>query len=525
MLNILTEPIIRIGVSGGGEVTASLPETYALLMKDKVESFPALRPHQRHPLHAFLVQLGAITMRWSGLVEPSTDADSWRAAIRGLTPDFPNDEPWRAVVTDITKPAFLQPPPSSEAKLADYKYVVNSPDELDMLVTSKNHDLKASIMSLTNTDDWLFALIALQTSEGFSGSGNYGISRMNGGFGSRPSFTITPSTRLGAHIRRDMRALMERREKLMDNNPSLFADDGPELIWTLPWDGAKSEALTLDQLGPLYIESCRRVRLVGDGRALAHAIRATSKAPRIEARALKGKTGDPWTPISSEDSKSLTLSAGGFGYRRTADSIKNWEWAPLFEPTSEEVKSRDSLMLVARGMVRGQGGTEGYHERHIPIKPQTKIRLFGREGGAVALGTLAEDRVSDVAQVQRVLRHAVSVFAAGGKTDGVSDERLARANPWTNRLDEIVDVDFFDELQQEFIEDDRDRQTVIRYTWLGTVIAAARRLLDEAEDTLPCPASQRLRARVKADSVFSLRIRREFPLLSEIEEADDDDDR
>ena len=45
MLNILTEPIIHIDVSDGKQIKVSLPETYALLMKDKVESFPALRPH------------------------------------------------------------------------------------------------------------------------------------------------------------------------------------------------------------------------------------------------------------------------------------------------------------------------------------------------------------------------------------------------------------------------------------------------------------------------------------------------
>lgn len=523
MLNLLTDPVIRIDVSGGDRVRKSLPETYALLMQDMVDAFPALRPHQRHPLHAFLVQLGAIAMRREGLEEPPEDPDEWRDIIRALTPDFPDDEPWRMAVEDVAKPAFLQPPVSSERKLADYKNSVNSPDELDMLVTSKNHDLKASVVSLTDADDWLFALITLQTSAGFSGSGNYGISRMNGGFGSRPSFTITPSTRPGAHTRRDITVLRERRGDLMNNNLSLFADDGPELIWTLPWDGAKSEALTLDQLGPLYIEVCRRIRLVG-GRAVAHAIRATSKGPRIEARALKGKTGDPWTPISNKDSKSLTLSAGGFGYRRTADYIKNWEWAPLFKPTSEEVKSRNSLMLVARGMVRGQGGTEGYYERHIPIKRQTKTRLFGRGGGAVALGTLAEARVKDVADVQRILRHAVSVFAAGGKTDGVSDEHRARANPWTNRLNEIVDVNFFEALQEEFVEDDRDRQTVIRYTWLRTVRDSALDTLRDAEDALPCPASQRLRARVKAESVFSGRMRREFPMLFDVQEANDDDD-
>ena len=42
MLNILTDPLIRMNVVGS-VYPASLPETYAALMDDKVDSFPALR--------------------------------------------------------------------------------------------------------------------------------------------------------------------------------------------------------------------------------------------------------------------------------------------------------------------------------------------------------------------------------------------------------------------------------------------------------------------------------------------------
>ena len=65
--------------------------------------------------------------------------------FRGLTPNYPDDEPWQLVVDDITKPAFMQPPASSKAKEQEYKAAVATPDELDMLVTSKNHDLKAAV--------------------------------------------------------------------------------------------------------------------------------------------------------------------------------------------------------------------------------------------------------------------------------------------------------------------------------------------------------------------------------------------
>ena len=70
MLNILNEPVIRADASGDSRVEASLPEVYAMLMADEVDAFPALRPHQRHAWHAFLVQLGTMAMNRDGLADP-----------------------------------------------------------------------------------------------------------------------------------------------------------------------------------------------------------------------------------------------------------------------------------------------------------------------------------------------------------------------------------------------------------------------------------------------------------------------
>ena len=38
-----------------------------------------------------------------------------------------------------------------------------------MLVTSKNHDLKSAVAIQASLDDWIFALITLQTMEGWGG--------------------------------------------------------------------------------------------------------------------------------------------------------------------------------------------------------------------------------------------------------------------------------------------------------------------------------------------------------------------
>ena len=322
-----------------------------------------------------------------------------------------------------------------------------------MLVTSKNHDLKAAVASAATINDWLFALISLQTMEGFGGAGNYGISRMNGGLGCRP----------GVHVRRDLGALLEQRESILDLD--LTRDGGVRLLWAQPWDGTKAEALPLSKLDPFYIEVCRRIRLQADPSGRVSALRATSKAARIEAKASKGLTGDPWTPITKE--KSLTLARSGFTYKRTVDYLFGDDWGlpPLFELTTAEESASQDMLLVARGMVRGRGKTEGYHERIIPFRKEV-VPAMGRGGGRQELGDIARQRIKQVGKVQRILRHAVSVFAAGGNTDSVSDEHRARANPWADRLDEIVDTTFFDALQDEFQEDDPAKRTQIRNRWL-----------------------------------------------------------
>ena len=528
MYNILTDRLIRTDTSGSSRVEASLPEVYAALMANEVEAFPTLRPHQRHAWHAFLVQLGAMAMHEAGLSDPPSDATDWAGLIRGLTPGFPDDEPWQLVVEDITRPAFMQPPASSADKAPDYKGIVATPDELDMLVTSKNHDLKSVVASEAETDDWIFAVISLQTSEGFSGAGNYGISRMNGGLGCRPAFSITPSVRPGVHVRRDIDALLERREELLDDVPP--QEDGTGLLWTLTWDGTKEESLPWDQLDPFYIEICRRVRLRSRPDGVLHAIRATSQSARIEAKALNGRTGDPWTPINRKEGKSLTLGSGGFTYKRTVEYLtsSNWELPTLFAPMDSEVRSPGTMQLIARAMVRGQGKTEGYYERTIPIRKKLQSAMMWG-AGTNDFGSIANKRIEEVGKVQRILSHAIQAFLARGETDKISPEHRSLARPWLNRLDEIVDARFFDDLQAEFEADEQTERDRTHNEWLMNdkdgVVDRAREILSDAIDSLPCPEIERYKARVGAEGLFEGRIRGNngLPFLFTEQGVDDDD--
>ena len=509
MLNLLTEPLIHFNHSDGGRRKASLPQVYAALIADEVESFPALRPHQRHAWHAFLVQLGAMAIHRAGEDSPPETAEKWAVLIRNLTPDYSDDEPWQLVVEDITKSAFMQPPAGSGGKLADYKSRVDTPDELDMLVTSKNHDLKAAVAMTPDADDWLFSLVTLQTMEGFGGAGNYGVSRMNGGLGSRPAFTLSPSIRIGAHVRRDIKTLLQRRPGLLENHP--MADRGVGLLWTVAWDGTAAEALSLAELEPFYIEICRRIRLRHAPNGRIYAVRTSSKAARIESKASNGLTGDPWTLVDKRDKKghkSLTLPTGGFTYRRITDYLNSadWDLPTLFAPTSAEGHS-----LVARSMVRGQGKTEGYHERIIPLRPGVLGgAMLRRNSGSRGLDLIAKERVDDVGKVQRILSHAIQVFIARGDSAKVSPEHRNLSRPWLNRLDEAIDANFFEDLQDE-VEAEESGRKGFRNQWLlngkNGVIDNARALLDAAADSLPCPSIHRYKARTNAEGLFEGRLR------------------
>ena len=509
-LNLLTEPLIRLDISGK-RTMASLPNVYAALMDDNVTAFPALRPHQRHAWHAFLAQVGVLAMSRAQLDTPPTRSAEWDFLIRGLTPDFPYDEPWHLVVEDSTVPAFMQPPARSIARVRSYRNTVTTPDDLDILVTSRNHDLKSAVGVRASVDDWLFALITLQTMGGYGGYGNYGISRMNGGLGNRPAFSLAPAGGgTGAHVRRDILALLEHRQTQLSGGQ--VPDCAPALLWTLPWDGGRKEALNISQMDPLYIEICRAVRLRRDSHGGLQGVRATTESARLDIKNLKGRTGDPWTPVSTtREGLPLTLGSGGFTYRRVADYLTSSDWSlPLLcRPTRAERDSPDMLQLVARATVRGQGRTEGHHERRTVIGDRIKTMLH-QPGMADELGEIARSRIEQVGRVQRILGHAIELFAARGDDERISPENRHLASPWLNRLDELVDTRFFKCLQVEFEAGETQRQSY-RKRWLMNgrdgVIDHARALLQDAADTVPTPVMLRYRARASAEALFERRLR------------------
>ncbi len=510
-MNLLTDRLIRTRLTDGEIEIQSLPEVYATMAQDRIGAFPALRPHQRHAWHAFLAQLATISMhRADTSVPPQTSAD-WQTLLRGLTPEYADDEPWCLIVEDPKQPAFMQC--QAPNGLDDYRGRVMTPDDLDVLVTSKNHDVKRAIALSGAPEDWIFALIDLQTMAGFLGSGNYGIARMNGGFSARPCLGLVPAKGLvGAHLFHDVQRMIAGRDQLLEDYSNYYAPTGGlALLWIEPWNG--TEQADLRTLDPYFIEICRRVRLRLEGDQFV-AWTASSKSARINAKAAKGNLGDFWTPVENKESKALSLSSVGFPYKRLVELLfKNETYN---KPPSMRVEggANDKWQLVARGIAGGQGKTEGYHER-TDIAFANKTASVFRTAESNRLAEIAQEQIEEISEVTDALRFGIAVAASGGKEPGdLTKSDRAHATPFGRRLEAVADTHFFAVLEDRFLAEDDTAAARHRAVFARLLINSARTLLNEAIDSVPCASIRRHRARARATSAFEGKVRGEKSIFS-----------
>ena len=490
--SLLTEPLIRYRrASDGGTVFASLPQLFVALADDEVRDYPALRPHQRHPWHAFLVQLVAIALHKAGRTTAFETADEWRDALLALTPDDPDGAAW-CLVSPPDRPALLQAAVAG-GSIDEWKSVAFAADEIDMLVTSKNHDIKGSRARRSQPEDWLFALLSLQTQEGFLGAGNYGISRMNGGFASKPGIGVAAVGLHGARWARDVSALLAQRERTVEER-GLQADDGLALVWLAPWDGLGS--LSFAKLDPFYIEICRRIRLRSVGDAIT-SIGTGSKAARIAAKELNGLTGDAWTPIDVEGGKALTITANGFNYKLVSELIFGGKYqSPVAHNLIQPANGKD-LVFITQGMTRGQGKTEGYHERRVPISPKVRSLLVTNQKAPLA--RLATQRIAIIGEVRKLLWVALAVLFASGKSGDSSDGNKTKASKFSAPFETAEDGRFFDDLSEEIDAVDPAAQ---RLQWTLGLVDRAEAILKIAFDAGPRNGVQKYRAQSAALSRF-----------------------
>lgn len=490
--SLLTEPLIRYRCAGDGRtVAASLPELFVALAADEVRDYPALRPHQRHPWHAFLVQLAAIALHKAERTDAFETADEWRDALLALTPDDPDGAAW-CLVTPPDRPALLQAAVVG-GSTAEWKSRSFAADEIDMLVTSKNHDVKGSRARRSQPEDWLFALLSLQTQEGFLGAGNYGISRMNGGFSSKPGVGVAAVGLPGARWARDIAALLAQRERTIEER-GLQGENGLALVWLAPWDGLGS--LSFSSLDPFYIEICRRIRLQSSGDAIT-SVGTGSKAARIAAKELNGLTGDAWTPIDVESGKALTITDKGFSYKLVSELMFGGKFQAPVAHNLIQTASDKGLVLIAQGITRGQGKTEGYHERRVPISPKVRGLLMTNQKAPLA--RFSTQRIAVIGEVRKLLWVALAVLFASGKSGDSSDGNKTKASKFSDPFETAEDARFFDDLNEEIEAQDPATQ---RLQWTLGLASRAEAILKMAFDAGPRNGVQKYRAQSAALSRF-----------------------
>ena len=494
-LNLLDDPLITVRTPEG-ITTMSLSEVYAAMSKNTVEDLAYLRPHQQHPLHSTICQIGAVAMVNAGLTSAPDDAQQWREMLSALTADeHPGEEPWHLAVPDITKPAFMQPPAGSADKIEEYRKRLDTPDAMDLTVGSKRHDVKDGVIRNAKPEHWLYALIACQTASGFEGNRLYGVSRMNGGLSNRHGFSLTPDTRWGAHVVRDMEILAKQHQG---------ENVGEHLLWAREWNGDPEESITLDDLQPmaLYVEACKRIRLVTDADGISHAVRASSKAARINVKNSKGRTEDPW--MLNEQEKAVTVSSNGFGFREVSRYL-DLERYQLPELAKPETSDGDAVYLVARTLVRGQGRTEGYHEREIPLRSRMTNMLRNRNG-RIILAAEAKQRVDCVSEVSSILRHAVKTYLQNGVSTGQTRNEHQKVIEYCGRrLQQTVEDGFWESLQDGIESDD---QNLERAEWVHrSLVPQASVILKSVQRTGLCRAQDRFRAIAESSDLFGRRIR------------------
>jgi len=521
MYDLLTDDLIGVRVSEG-ERRVNLPGLFALLARNSVDAYTGLRAHQEDPWHVFLVQLAAsILARFPASPLPG-DPGYWRDGLLDLADG--RASAWSLLVEDVTLPAFLQHPWSSwEAEAQDYgarrrsggwiwQPKARTPDELDVLLTSKNHDIKMSRVGPDAIEAWLYALLVYQTTSGYLGQGNYGIIRMNGGHGSRPIVSWCTSLHPARRFQEELAVLTRMREGVMAAYG--YRSRGVVLTWLAPWNRSSHQYM-LQELEPWFIEAARPVRLRQESDGALAALGATSKARQIGPKDPgNGDVGDPWIPVNLGNEKkgraALTLTGQGFTPRRLTELIfeKGFELTPLQKPRA----GSEPGWFVASALARAEGKTEGYHRITLPVPAKACLALF-RPADRGRLAELAEKLLQDADIAGDALRAALAAFAEGGPdTDKASQSAVQQ---WVRRLESSFAARwkqrYFDCLWRGADED----HEAIQSHWRHELVSEAQSILERARAILPIPSNRTYRAAVRAADAFSGRLRRKGFLISE----------
>lgn len=514
--SLLDEGLFHAAGADGTAACLSLPQVLARLSAGEDLVFSALRPHQRAPWHAFLVQLAYLALEGEESPTPPQTPAAWAARLRALSAGCPGDGPWCLVNTDWQQPAFLQPP-CSPARVADFKRTADAAQDIDVLVTARHHDEKTGKLPLREgaLDALVYALVLLQGWSAFLGAGNYNTMRMNGGFSSRSQFRLAYTRGTGPEFLRDLAVLLDARPALAEDfegrHPQANLEALHKLLWLLPWDGG---SLALSAVHPLCLEVCRRVRLVREDSQLLLR-RASSDAMRVAAKDRRGDVMDPWVPIvAGDEPKALTAQAHTLGYRSLHTLLfdgSKIRLPMLARPSSEERRTNRAGTLLAQVLVSADGGTDGLLRRELAMPSPVLMQLVS---APAALAQRSQHFVNLAGLASgKVLRSACLQFVdAGDDVDWKNRDFTRAVEPWVDRFETAIDEAFFVQLF-DTIERGLD-DTAAQRQWVAWLAEAARSHLEAAAQALPTRDGTRLFARARAQRFLRLGLRKQFgPLL------------
>ncbi|WP_037412855.1 hypothetical protein [Silanimonas lenta] len=520
MHDLLHDPLIGVRTPAGVQ-RLSLPGLLAALSAGQVDGYTGLRAHQADPWHVFLVQLAASIQARRPTDALPTDATYWREGLLDLADGIP--EAWQLVVEDVTKPAFMQHPYCPKAS---YKPCAYAPDELDVLFTSKSHDVKPAKVAPDDMEAWLYALMTRQTISPYGGGGGAlnGVARMNSGYGSRPFVAWVRDLHTSKRFQDETNALCRLRGSIVNAPYGYSSDRAVVLTWTHPWN-SQGHQFFLRQLEPWFIESARLIRLKRDEYQKGiFALQAGTKARQIGPKEPhKGDIGDPWIPITTEGA-ALTITSPGFTPARLCKLI--------FKDGISESKgllmtshlSDSNSWLVASVLTGGNCQTDGFYHIELPVPAKIK-RSLSQETTRKTLAHLAQHLLNDAKDVQECLRIAFYVLAVEAAENELRKKQHTTTFAALNAIQELSRkkekkkaferIDLFSRetisaltrtWEQHYFPTlwrgaDEDHETV-RRNWQQRLVEAGQALLDEAATRLPLPTNRRWRALTQAESAW-----------------------
>ncbi len=506
MYDLLTDPLIGVRIPNG-ERRMNLPELLAELSAGSVDGYTGLRAHQSDPWHVFLVQLAASIQARCPTEKLPADAAYWREGLLDLSEG--KASAWELVVEDVTQPAFMQHPWKSwdaEAENYGVKTVrgqrvfepkATTPDELDVLVTAKNHDVKMARAQASDPEAWLYALLLLQTTSGYLGAGNYGIVRMNGGFASRPIVCLSPTRHPSGRFIHEVQMLLGLRTETI--RLYRYAEEGVVLSWLTSWN-RNDHQWRLNDLEPWFIEAARPVRLLQTPDGAIIALGATSKARQIGPKTLEsGDVGDPWIPINVKKNEHSAMKVRAEGFTPHLLTRLLFKQDFVLTPLQEPSPGNGDGWFLASSFARDpkKGTTEGFHRVELPVPHKAGMALLTK-ASRDSLGHLAQQMLGTAKEVQKALGTALTVLAEGGPEKADFD----RVDAWIKALriafSQRWETLFFPSLWRGAEED----HNAVLDDWQQRLVDLGQELLDEATERLPLPANRTWRAITQAERAW-----------------------